>query len=333
MTFKLCDNDEMVGRVLSVKRIKELNARDFFYKILRDMPNISDVAPGIEDERLKGAMDIHIHAYPDWVQRSQDMIEIAKEGARRGMRAVLFKDHFNLSAGEAYLVQKHIEHLVSEGGLPNSIEVYGGMGLNFGVRPDFVKQAIKYPNMKKVFFPTFNSARCLMNMGHDATHGIHLVDSKREVLPEVSEVLSIAAEAKIGVGLGHTDFYELLPLVEKAKEVGARVVLDHPLLELNKLTIEEMKTLADKGAYVGTFCQPMIPSIYQPVADPFETVNTIKTIGAKRCIIASDFGQVLHMETIYGVRVFIRALLAFGVSKEEIDVMIKENPAKLLWLD
>lgn len=323
----------MVGRILTSKRAKELNARDFFYKILRDMPNISNIVPGIENERLKGAFDIHVHAYPDWVQRSQDMIEIAKEAAKSGMKALLFKDHFNLTAGDAYLVQKHINHLVSEGTLPNGIEVYGGMGLNFGVRTDFVKQAIKYPNMKKIFFPTFNSARCLMNMGHDASNGIHLVNSKQEVLPEVAEVLSIAAEAKIGVGLGHTDFYELLPLVEKAKQVGARVVLDHPLLELNKLTMEEMKTLADKGAYVGTFCQPMIPSIYQPVADPFETVNVIKTIGAERCLIASDFGQVLHLETVYGMRVFIRALLAFGIKPEEIDIMIKRNPARLLWFE
>lgn len=323
----------MIGRVLSTKRVKELNARDFFYKILRDMPNIASISPGIEDERLRGALDIHIHAYPDWVHRSQDMIEIATEAARRGMRAVLFKDHYNLTAGEAYLVQKHVNHLVSEGALPQGVEVYGGMGLNFGVRADFVRQAIKYPNMKKIFFPTFNSARCLMNMGHDSSKGIHLVDPKREVLPEVAEVLNMAAEARIGVGLGHTDFYELLPLVEKAKEVGARVVLDHPLLELNKLTIDEIKTLADKGAYVGTFCQPMIPSIYQPVADPFETVNTIKVVGAEKCIIASDFGQVLNLETIYGVRVFIRALLAFGITNEEIDLMIKRNPARLLYLN
>jgi hypothetical protein len=323
----------MVGRLLTTKRVKELNARDFFYKILRDMPNIGNIAPGIEDERLEGAMDIHIHAYPDWVHRSQDMIDIAIEAARGRMRGILFKDHYNLTAGEAYLVQKHINHLVSEGILPNGVEVYGGMGLNFGVRPDVVKQAIKYPNMKKIFFPTFNSARCLMNMGHDASKGIHLVNSGQEVLPEVSEVLGIAADAKIAVGLGHTDFYELLPLAEKAKEIGARVVLDHPLLELNKLTIDEMKILAGKGAYVGTFCQPMIPSIYQPVADPFETVNTIKTIGAEHCLIASDFGQVLNLETIYGIRVFIRALLAFGITNEEIDIMIKRNPARALYLN
>ena len=109
--------------------------------------------------------------------------------------------------------------------------------------------------------------------------------------------------------------------------------MDHPLLELNKLTFDEIKELASLGTYVGAYCQPMIPSIYQPVADPFETVNLIKTVGADRCIIGGDFGQVLHVKSIEGNRIFIRALLGFGIRKEEIVKMFKTNPAKLFWLD
>ena len=84
---------------------------------------------------------------------------------------------------------------------------------------------------------------------------------------------------------------------------------------------------------VGTYCQPMIPSLFQPVADPMETVKTIKEIGADRCIIGSDFGQVLHMDSIDGMRVFIRALLAFGIKQSEVKVMLHDNPAKLMWLE
>ena len=105
-----------------------------------------------------------------------------------------------------------------------------------------------------------------------------------------------------------------LPLAKKAKELGVRATLDHPLLELNKLLLDEMKELADLGVYVGTYCQPMIPSLYQPVADPMETIRTIKEIGPERCIIGSDFGQVLHMDAIDGMRVFIRALLGYGIN-------------------
>jgi hypothetical protein len=64
-----------------------------------------------------------------------------------------------------------------------------------------------------------------------------------------------------------------------------------------------------------------------------ETIRTIKEIGPERCIIGSDFGQVLHMDAIDGMRVFIRALLGFGIKPDEVKVMLKDNPAKLMWLD
>ena len=118
-----------------------------------------------------------------------------------------------------------------------------------------------------------------------------------------------------------------------AKEIGVRATLDHPLLELNKLLLDEMKQLRDLGVYVGTYCQPMIPSLYQPVADRMETIRTIKEIGPDRCIIGSDFGQVLHMDAVDGMRVFLRALLGFGIKPEEVKLMLKDNPAKLMYLD
>lgn len=322
---------EKVGRVLGIDRVKELNSKDWFYRILKENPNITGIYPGIENEILRGSIDHHIHAYPDFVYRSQDMIEVAVDASRAGMRGVGFKDHFFLTSGIAYTVQKHIDHLVEWGELENKVEVYGGLGLNFGMNVEAVKTALKYPNTKMLWFPTFNSAGYYRACGK--TGGIPLVDEKARVLPEVEEIMRLAVEARVGIGFGHTDYFELRPLAEKARELGARAVLDHPLLELNKLTLDEMKDLAELGVYVGTYCQPMIPSIYQPLADPFETVETIRAIGAERCLAGSDFGQVLHVDSIDGVRIFIRALLAFGITKEEIQLMLRDNPAKLLYLD
>ena len=65
----------------------------------------------------------------------------------------------------------------------------------------------------------------------------------------------------------------------------------------------------------------------QPVADPMETIRTIKEIGPDRCS-GSDFGQVLHMDAVDGMRVFLRALLGFGIKPEEVKLMLKDNPAK-----
>lgn len=330
----MCDIDnEFVGKMLTIARIKQMNARDYFYQLLKDLPQMTAIYPGIEDDCLQDAIDHHIHAYPDFVYRTQDMIEVAVDAAHAGMRAVAFKDHFNLTAGAAYLVQKHIDLLYKYEEIPKRVEVYGGIGLNHGIDPYKVQQALKYPNMKMIWFPTFHSAGYLRFAGKDPKDGVALVDDNGEVLPEVVEIFGMAVEKKVGVGLGHTDFIELVPLCKKAKEMGVRVVLDHPLLELNKLNFDEMHQLADLGAYVGTYAQPMIPSLYQPVADPKETPDVIKLVKAERCIIGSDFGQVMHIKSIDGMRIMIRALLAYGVTKEEIRTMLVENPKKLMWLD
>jgi hypothetical protein len=324
----------MVGRILTVERVRELNAKDYFYQMLKDNPEILKIHPGVEDELLVGAIDNHIHAYPDFVYRAQDMIDVAIDAAKAGMRAVAFKDHWNVSANAAYLVQRHIDLLVETGQLERGVEVYGGVGCCHGMNPEFIRVALQYPNARMVWFPTFTSYGFWRGAGQPDHEGVRLVDEATgKVLPEVVQIMEMATEKKVGIGLGHTDFAELLPLARVAREIGARCVLDHPLLELNKLLLDEMKQLADLGVYVGTYCQPMIPSLYQPVADPMETVRTIKEIGAERCVIGSDFGQVLHVNSIDGMRIFVRALLGFGIPAADIATMIKDNPARLMWLD
>ena len=37
--------------------------------------------------------------------------------------------------------------------------------------------------------------------------------------------------------------------------------------------------------------------------------------------------------TVDGMRVFIRELLGFGIKPDEVKIMLKDNPAKLMWLD
>ena len=96
----------LVGRVLTVERVRQLNAKDYFYQMLKDNPEMLKIYPGIENELLVGAIDCHIHASPDFVHRSQDMIQIAIDASKAKMRALAFKDHWNVSANAAYLAQR-----------------------------------------------------------------------------------------------------------------------------------------------------------------------------------------------------------------------------------
>lgn len=323
----------LVGRTLTAQRVRELNAKSYIEWMLKDNPEMLKSYPGMENELLVGAIDPHVHSYPDFVRRAQDMVQIGIDASKAGMRAVVFKDHWNVSAGAAYCAQRHLDYMIEKGDLTHRVELYGGTGTCLGMNPQAIRVALRYPNFKMIWFPTFTSFGFWRNAGHPEHGGVKLTDDYGKVLPEVVEIMEIATENKVAIGLGHTDFADLWPIAKKGKEIGIHAILDHPLLEMNKLVLDEMKQLADLGIYVGTYCQPLIPSLYQPVADPMDTINTINAIGAERCIIGSDFGQVLQMDSIDGLRVSIRALLAFGIKQKDLHIMLHENSAKLLWLD
>jgi hypothetical protein len=81
----------LVGRVLTVERVRQLNAKDYFYQMLKDNPEVLKIHPGIENELLEGAIDCHIHAYPDFVPRAQHRIQIAIDASEAKMRALALR--------------------------------------------------------------------------------------------------------------------------------------------------------------------------------------------------------------------------------------------------
>jgi hypothetical protein len=115
------------------------------------------IYPGIENELLQGGIDCHIRAFPDFVHRSQDMIQIAIEASKCGMRAIAFKDHWNISATSAYLTQRHIDDMIARGELTNRVEVYGGVGM----RPEYVRVGLQYPQFQNDLVPDFYILRFL----------------------------------------------------------------------------------------------------------------------------------------------------------------------------
>src|SRR2546427_6512549 len=161
----------LVGRVLTVERVRQLNAKDYFYQMLKDNPEMLKIYPGIENELLKGAIDCHIHAYPDFVNRSQDMIQIAIDASKAGMRALAFKDHWNVSANAAFLAQRHIDYLVEKGELTHRVEIYGGGGKRFGMKNENHPPGRLYPHIKKNLFSPRPPLWFLVRGGHTAGGG------------------------------------------------------------------------------------------------------------------------------------------------------------------
>src|SRR5438552_9983864 len=76
-----------------------------------------------DDDILRGTIDIHVHSDPDNVPRSIDGIDAAKLARSKGMLGIVLKNHYDPTAGLAFLARKEAPGL----------EVFGGIDLNLTV--------------------------------------------------------------------------------------------------------------------------------------------------------------------------------------------------------
>jgi len=290
-------------------------------------PEAKSLRPGVENARLAGALDVHVHADPcSLIARSQDYTEVALECARAGMRAVVRKDHMYSTVGEAMAIQRHVDDLVERGALANRIEVYGGVPTRFCADSSLVRDALRFGTLKEIWM--------------NPVGGVSLLDGTK-VKEEVRDLIKLARDNGVGLNLGppnHSSVYGetgdydgLAPLVEAVAEIGCLACLDHPL---SSYDIDEIEKLTPPGVYAGLFCFPSLPSIIKgPLADPQETLDLVRRIGPERCIVASDVGTMLEPTTLESMRLMVRFLLTLGLSERDVDLMLKVNPAKLIGLE
>jgi hypothetical protein len=324
-----------IGKGFTIEQIEQLASAKWCYSLLVPPLVLEHVPREDEDELMHGAVDLHVHAYPDVIQRIS-MIDICKEASRQGMEALVFKSMRTLNAGEAWLVEQFLKEWKT--GKDEDIKlprIYGSVVLNEpvgGLNPKMVRAAVNYPNCKAIWMPTYDAAHHRKTVGQEG--GISLLDENGKLRKEVLEIVEIVSKAreKIFIGSGHISFEELYELVKICKDANVDVVVDHVTEELTRLTIDEMKELANMGAYLGLYAITCVPNVYLPIIDPTEAPRLVKEIGPEHFVISSDYGQYLSIDPVNGLRLFIRTLLAFKIKKEDLEIMVKKNPKKILGL-
>ncbi len=316
------------GGLYTDQRLRELSAGGWLQRFLERFPGVMRLRAGVENAFLRGAIDMHVHAEPcSLAPRNQDYTQVAIDAAHAGMRAVVRKDHFYSTVGEAYAIQRHVDSLVVTGALTHRIEVYGGVPIAQSLDAAQIERALRFPQMKMIW---------LNPVGGEA-----LVDDGK-VRPEAERILHLARDHNLGLNLGQPshsraknpgldDYEGLAPLADRVREIGAKAVLDHPL---SSFEVKQVESLTGDGVYAGLFCYPSLPSVIKaPVADPERTLELVQHIGAAQCVIASDMGTLLEPTQLEAMRIMVRLLLAFELRREEIEVMLKDNPARLLGLE
>jgi hypothetical protein len=284
-------------------------------------------------EILRGGIDVHIHGYPEaLVDTGWDFAWMAKRAYDAGMRAIVCKSMHSDTAPMAYFVQQIVDKYISEKNEePRPFNVYGGVVLNWsvgGLNTIAAETSAKL-GAKIIWLPSHDAAHHMRVL--EEGQGIEVLDRNDNILPELAEIFEIVAKYDIILDLNHTSTKERFIMTEEAKKHGVKkILLTHPQWNVNRMTPDQMAEIAKMGAYIGLFLYSAFPHFNNPVCDRTEVLEIIEKVGPDKCVMATDFGSMLNPPPVEGMKLFVRLLLAMGVSENTIDTMLKRNAANLL---
>ncbi|MGQ9781593.1 MAG: DUF6282 family protein [Nitrososphaeria archaeon] len=293
-----------------------------------------------EDRKLlEDVCEMHVHVAPDLFKRLLNEIELAKEARSVGYKAILSKNHFVVNSDRAQVVQA----IVPE------VHFFGGVVLNQtvgGINPKAVRAAIGY-GAKEVWMPTFHSEnhikiagqmkydqdRFMPNADLGQIEGIRILNEEGDVKPEVDEVLDLIAATDIILGTGHISREETYALLKAAKRAGVKKILvTHPGFRITPLSMSDQSKMSEMGAFMEYDVFGCIDKLEYSFPVQY-LVESIKTVGPDKCVMATDLGQTRNPHPLIGMCQYIHMMLDNGLSIEAVEKMTKDNPARLLSIE
>ncbi len=292
-----------------------------------------------KDPFLQGAIDLHIHSGPDTHPRYGSCLELARQARDAGLRAIVLKDQMTQSIQKAYFVNKYV----------GGIQAFGGITLNRtvgGYDPRTVEYACRL-GAKMVWLATHDSGYTIESAKRGHYDAIYvkaysfgypveplcvLNAARTELLPEVKEIIDRIARHRVVLQTAHIDPQEALAVTRYCKQIGYRkVVITHVNSFLDEYTDEIIAELIKNGAMIELSYSDMVPRHARQ--DPKVCARLVDKFGPKNCLMETDLGTWENISPTEGLRCFCHYMVNCGVPADYVNLMVKDNPARLLDLN
>jgi hypothetical protein len=271
----------------------------------------------MEEQILKGAIDLHFHAGPDVRERKLTYLEAALQARDAGMKAILIKSHSTITADIASLIQPLLKNIL----------VFGGIALNYplgGLNPAAVETALKL-GVRQIWMPTLDAAN--QYRYEKKGGGITILSRKGSLKKEVMEILEILSRHDVILSTGHLSQDEIIVFVKEAiKKKIKKILVTHPDHFFIQMSGEVQRGLAQEGI----FFDRCFPTERTSPLTMEQMAKRMKEVGVASSILTSDFGQPENPFPVEGLRSYIQQLIQLGFSDQEIDQMVRINPSRLL---
>jgi hypothetical protein len=263
------------------------------------------------DPVLRGAIDLHAHSGPDVRERAITDFDAARIARRAGIRAIVLKHHYSESAHRAEMVMLEVP----------GIDVYGGVILNLavgGINPHAIRTMLgmQGDRGRVVWLPTWD-AEADASRQRESRLAVPIVEDGR-LVPELAEVFQLIAENDLVLATGHISPDEILMVLPAARQAGVRRML----VTHARSSIPEMMQMVEEGA--------VLECIYSDIS---LCASRIKAVGAEHFVLATDLGQPGRPNHTDGFKTLIMHMREEGITQEQIDMMVRVTPARLLGLE
>ena len=279
-----------------------------------------------EKVSLTGFIDTHIHSSPDIKPRIINDLEAASQAKDEKMEAIILKSHVEPTSSRA-LVAENV----------TGIRVIGGICLNLSVG-GFNSHAVEVTSKmggKFVWLPTISWPEMRKNVisnesdFEDNFEDINSLFKSSFYNESMESLLNIIAEDDMVLATGHLNPAEIFQVLDWARSSGVkRIVINHPLTGVVGASIEEQKEMGKYAFLEHCFvaCMPLHDQLR-----PEKIAEAIEYVGPKKCIMATDFGQIHNPEPVFGLKLFIESMLELGINYKHINTMCSTNPRNLIY--
>lgn len=286
---------------------------------------------------IRGAIDVHVHAGPDVIDRRLDDVELARDFRDHSLGGFVLKSHYVPTAERAVAVGRAVPGLMVAGSLTLNHSVGG-------LNPAALEVAARL-GARVVWMPTVDAANEWVNRRpgapppawgafHDqlrARRGypvpISLLNERGHLVGPAVECLEIVAAYGMVLATGHVGRDEIFALAACAREQGVtRLIVTHVEFPTVDLSAQDQVELARRGAVIEhCYTTPYTAKT------TWETVfANLRATGAGAAIISTDLGQVSNPPAADGLADFAGRLLHAGFSPDEVRQMAVVNPAHLI---
>lgn len=279
--------------------------------------------------RLTGIIDMHIHSAPDIRQRKLDDLQLMEAAVERGVRAIVIKSHMVPTVDRATLVNK-----IRQEKYPDSdFQMFGSLVMNLavgGINPWAVEASIKL-GAKEIFLPTMTAENHCRKENKE--HFVSVIKDGKIVEP-LKDVFQLVKDYDVALGTGHISPSEIFTVVEAARNAGVKkIIVTHPEFHIVGMSLEEEKQIVKDYDVLleKVYAQPIGGGVYKKNLP--DNVAHMKEIGCEHFIVSTDGGQMQNPEWYNTIAEYIYYLYDSGFSQEEIDVMTKKNPGRMLGIE